>query len=1137
MDDTDHGGMSDGETTQGSMNLASLDNSRQYQHQQSQPLAAQQSATLPMDYSEANTMSKKDYYTLRDKGMSLHQAAAASPQISGTMARHGSASAGGIIGTPGSSLPPSKQNTPAGKLRPCQVVMLDGSVHSFDVDTNAKAQELFDETCITLGLHEKEYFGLCYRDSNNIFYWLNGEKKLGKQIGKNEWKLDFMVKFYPPDPENLRENLTRYYMALQIRQNLMADALPCSFITYIILGSYVVQSEIGDFEPSDEKMTSLLYLQDCPFCPEEFRSHRELMERVSELHKTHQGMTPEEADMHFLQNAKKLAMYGLDMHEAKDSMGEEVFVGVYHSGVLVYRNSLRIGRYSWPKILKVSYKRNTLKIGIRTESERDSKAETVVEFKCASAKLAKRLWRAVVEHHGFFRLKSPEKPSKPLIPGTFKNKWNYTGPTRDQLNDQTYGNYQEMPVTSDMRKSFRQKEDAYNRELRAAAANGSRGNIYGGAGDGTISDVTLWRQQQMQMQQQQQRDQMDRRPELVVERPSRWHMSPADAEPMLSASLDSGRSVGACPVGAPDWQGCRTDRGVCNGGQWYYEATVTMATPAGDQPVPARVGWSTSSASLRLGDDAHGFGYGANGEKYNRGVAEAYGDRLASGDVVGVFVDLDGGSVLYSVNGKELGLAYELPHDMRREVFYPAACLAPGAAAHWNFGDDPARPLLYRPAGVWRPVGLAPANQQAENPRAWRLNQHDTSGPGLTLGPDGASAQSQLGFGWQGVRANKGLRGRAGGRFYYEVEPQEARGLSRAGWTTESGGLDIGRDAAGWGYGADPDGFGLAGNQGKKMHSDEIDSYGEPFGKGDVVGCFLDLDHGQMQFARNSALMGPAYQLPSQVLSQEAFYPTVSMRDQTLFVNLGQTPFKYPPGDEWTPVCLASEDSVRRSGKTGVMDRKSKGFTYVDPRMLQESLTKRNSNLPSVDHKYDVIRENKQQIHAGQLHGGYNGGGGGTAVHEHRTESEQVGDPVEEVETYTDEHGNKVTKRIVKRKQVRQVVTSKVVETHGSHGPPCYDEHPTDEIEPAGAAGTERREKSLNGAPMPSVRKTESKAAARRNLIVSEEGEDDDLLNDIIYQQTGFSKEDKILDDNVNDFSMSTIDNRKKGNKHHESDI
>uniref|UniRef100_A0A1I8HFZ1 FERM domain-containing protein n=1 Tax=Macrostomum lignano TaxID=282301 RepID=A0A1I8HFZ1_9PLAT len=266
----------------------------------------QQQQVLPHSDSrvgEADTISKRDYYTLRDQGATMQP----------TLQRQSEGGGGGI------------RRLGSVKMRECLVVMLDGSVNSFEVDPASKAQDLFDETCKFLCLREKEYFGLCYRDSTHIFHWLYNDRRLNKQIGKNEWKLEFMVKFYPPDPENLRDNLTRYYMALQIRQNLMADILPCSFTTYIVLGSYVVQSEIGDYDPSDPRFNDVTYLQDCPFCPEEFpRTPR----------------PPRAAFSGRRQEAGQCTAF--DMHEARDSRGDEIYVGVYHGGVLVYRNSLRI---------------------------------------------------------------------------------------------------------------------------------------------------------------------------------------------------------------------------------------------------------------------------------------------------------------------------------------------------------------------------------------------------------------------------------------------------------------------------------------------------------------------------------------------------------------------------------------------------------------------------------------------------------------------------------------------------------------------------------------------------------------------------------------------------------------------------
>jgi len=52
------------------------------------------------------------------------------------------------------------------------------------------------------------------------------------------------------------------------------------------------------------------------------------------------GQTPAEAELHYLENAKKLAMYGVDMHPAKDSEGVDIMLGVCASGLLVYRDRL-----------------------------------------------------------------------------------------------------------------------------------------------------------------------------------------------------------------------------------------------------------------------------------------------------------------------------------------------------------------------------------------------------------------------------------------------------------------------------------------------------------------------------------------------------------------------------------------------------------------------------------------------------------------------------------------------------------------------------------------------------------------------------------------------------------------------------
>ncbi|XP_051260296.1 band 4.1-like protein 3b isoform X11 [Dicentrarchus labrax] len=323
------------------------------------------------------------------------------------------------------------------KMMQCKVALLDGSDYTINVEKRAKGQVLFDKVCEHLNLLERDYFGITYRDVENQKNWLDPSKELKKQIRTGPWNFAFNVKFYPPDPSQLTEDITRYYLCLQLRDDVVSGRLPCSFATHTVLGSYTVQSELGDYDP--EELGSD-YISELRFAPNQTK---ELEEKVMELHKTYKGMTPAEAEIHFLENAKKLSMYGVDLHHAKlvgslyeclapaegeDSEGVEIMLGVCASGLLIYRDRLRINRFAWPKILKISYKRNNFYIKIRPgEFEQ---FESTIGFKLPNHRAAKRLWKVCVEHHTFFRLVSPEAPPKKFL--SLGSKFRYSGRTQAQ---------------------------------------------------------------------------------------------------------------------------------------------------------------------------------------------------------------------------------------------------------------------------------------------------------------------------------------------------------------------------------------------------------------------------------------------------------------------------------------------------------------------------------------------------------------------------------------------------------------------------------------------------------------------------------------------------------------------------------
>uniref|UniRef100_A0A8B9LRN1 Erythrocyte membrane protein band 4.1 like 2 n=1 Tax=Astyanax mexicanus TaxID=7994 RepID=A0A8B9LRN1_ASTMX len=304
------------------------------------------------------------------------------------------------------------------KIVVCHVTLLDGTQFPCEVEKRAKGQYLFFKVCEHLNLLEKDYFGLSFKDNADQRCWLDPTKEIKRQI-RSEYHLFIFISL----PHLHADIHSMYLLCLQLRQDVSSGRLPCSFVTHALLGSYTLQAELGDYDPEEQRLDSIADFQ---FAPSQTK---ELEEKVVELHKSHRGMTPAQADVQFLENAKKLSMYGVDLHHAKDSEGVDIMLGVCANGLLIYKDRLRINRFAWPKILKISYKRSNFYIKIRPgEAEQ---FESTVGFKLPNHRAAKRVWKVCVEHHTFFRLTNPEQPTKSKFL-TLGSKFRYSGRTQAQ---------------------------------------------------------------------------------------------------------------------------------------------------------------------------------------------------------------------------------------------------------------------------------------------------------------------------------------------------------------------------------------------------------------------------------------------------------------------------------------------------------------------------------------------------------------------------------------------------------------------------------------------------------------------------------------------------------------------------------
>uniref|UniRef100_A0A3P9KWF8 FERM, ARHGEF and pleckstrin domain-containing protein 1 n=1 Tax=Oryzias latipes TaxID=8090 RepID=A0A3P9KWF8_ORYLA len=316
---------------------------------------------------------------------------------------------------------------PPGRQVPIRVQMLDDSQEVFQITQRSPGKGLFDLVCAHLNLTEADYFGLEYQDHRKMTVWLDLLKPTLKQIRRpKNTILRFVVKFFPPDHTQLMEELTRYLFALQIKRDLACGRLICNDSSAALMVSHIIQSEIGDFDETQ----SWQHLLHNKYLPDQDA----IRDNIMECHRKHAGQTPAESDYQLLEIARRLEMYGVRLHPAKDREGSHLSLSVAHTGVLVFQNHTKINAFNWAKIRKLSFKRKRFLIKLRADPAQSAHHDTL-EFAMASRDCCKVFWKICVEYHAFFRLFEEPKPKPKPILFTRGSSFRFSGRTQKQLID------------------------------------------------------------------------------------------------------------------------------------------------------------------------------------------------------------------------------------------------------------------------------------------------------------------------------------------------------------------------------------------------------------------------------------------------------------------------------------------------------------------------------------------------------------------------------------------------------------------------------------------------------------------------------------------------------------------------------
>uniref|UniRef100_A0A8C1E2X7 Tyrosine-protein phosphatase n=1 Tax=Cyprinus carpio carpio TaxID=630221 RepID=A0A8C1E2X7_CYPCA len=309
----------------------------------------------------------------------------------------------------------------------CNVLLLDNTVQTFRVNQD-QGRILLDIVYKHLELTEQDYFGLQLADdSSDSQRWLDPNKPIRKQLKRlSPHNLRFRVKFFVSDPSKLQEEYTRYLYFLQLKQDILSGRLPCPQNTAVLLASYAVQAELGDYNHSEHLPGYLSEYSFIPNPPQDFEKE------VTKLHQEHNGLTPAQSEFNYLNAAWTLELYGVELHYARDHCNAEIYIGVLSAGISVYKDRVRVNHFPWLKIVKISFKSKQFFIQLRKELTENR--ESLLGFNMMNYRACKNLWKACVEHHTFFRLERPVPPERNLFLQYFTlgSKFRYCGRTEAQ---------------------------------------------------------------------------------------------------------------------------------------------------------------------------------------------------------------------------------------------------------------------------------------------------------------------------------------------------------------------------------------------------------------------------------------------------------------------------------------------------------------------------------------------------------------------------------------------------------------------------------------------------------------------------------------------------------------------------------
>uniref|UniRef100_A0A3Q3BZ35 NF2, moesin-ezrin-radixin like (MERLIN) tumor suppressor n=1 Tax=Haplochromis burtoni TaxID=8153 RepID=A0A3Q3BZ35_HAPBU len=226
---------------------------------------------------------------------------------------------------------------------------------------------------------------------------------LDQEVPKEEpITFHFLAKFYPENAEEeLVQDITQHLFFLQVKKKILDEEIHCPPEASVLLASYAVHAEYGDYDPAVHKPGFLAEEELLPkrvinlyqMTPEMWE------ERITACYAEHRGRTRDEAEMEYLKIAQDLDMYGVNYFLIRNKKGTDLLLGVDALGLHIYEPDNKLTpkcSFPWNEIRNISYSDKEFTI-----KPLDKKAN-VFKFNSSRLRVNKLILQLCIGNHDLF---------------------------------------------------------------------------------------------------------------------------------------------------------------------------------------------------------------------------------------------------------------------------------------------------------------------------------------------------------------------------------------------------------------------------------------------------------------------------------------------------------------------------------------------------------------------------------------------------------------------------------------------------------------------------------------------------------------------------------------------------------------